>query len=351
MHTSHTSHASHTACRTPRRALRRVTVAGLAGLLTLAGAGLARADSAPAPAPSNPFDLAPAPTPPGPGPDRPTGLAGLENSGYTLTGVKVVPHGTYARFVYTTNAPGVSIRVTRNVPRRIGGVWRDPIMDSIIGPEQVTGTGKMTYHERFLYPATTYYYIITVATAANQVPVQAVGTFSTLERTLTIDLDSIHVTDDSDPGAKGAGDFTFWVRVDGKPVAAFSRDISSDSTYVIALDGNGQPSAGGKALTIVIPEVKDDDVQIDVQVFENDVQSWDNCDDELLGGDSWNGVAIDKENACGTWLSLHTTYDASPGIYGPGVGYREAEAIPFVMHWYQSSVHLTINGTMTASWS
>ena len=353
----HASHISHTrpARRTPRRtALRRVTVIGLTGLLTLAGAGTARAefqgDRAPAPQPSIPFDLAPAPVPPAPGPGRPTGLAGLENSGYTLTGVKVVPHGTYARFDYTTNAAGVSIRFTRNVPRLIGGVWRDPIMDSIIGPEQVSGTGKMKYHQRFLYPATTYYYIISVPTAANQVPVQAVGTFSTLHRTLTITLDSIHVTDDSDPGAKGAGDFTFWVRADGKPVASFSRSISSDSTYLIALDANGKPSAGGKPLTIVIPEVKDDDVPLDVQVFENDIQSWDDCGGMLQGGDSWNGVSLDKENACGTWLSLHTAYDASPGIYGPGVGYREHEPIPFVMHWYQSSVHLTISGTMTATW-
>ncbi len=57
-------------------------------------------------------------------------------------------------------------------------------------------------------------------------------------------------------------------------------------------------------MTIVIPEVKDDDVPLDVQVFENDIQSWDDCGDELLGGDSWNGVAIDKENACGTWLGI-----------------------------------------------
>ena len=357
MHTSHISTIGlfRPAGRTHRRtALRRVTVAGLAGLLTLAGAGAVRADfpggRAPAPTPPAPFDIAPAPVPPAPGPDRPGGLAGLAASGYTLTGVKVVPHGTYARFDYTTNAAGVSIRITRNKPRLISGVWRDPIMDSIIGPEQVSGTGKMHYYEQFLYPATTYYYIITVPTTVNQVPVQAVGSFSTLHRTLTITLDSIHVTDDSDPGAKGAGDFTFWVQADGKPVASFSKGISSDSTYVIALDANGKPSAGGKPLTIVIPDVKDDDVPLDVQVFENDIQSWDDCDGMLLGGDAWNGVAIDDENECGTWLSLHTAYDASPGIYGPGVGYREHEPIEFVMHWYQSSVHLTISGTMTATW-
>ena len=331
----------------------RHLAAGLVGLLAVGviGVGTAAAGNrAPAPTPPAPLDVAPAPLPPPPGPDRPNGFAGLENSGYTLTGVKVVPHGTYARFKYNTNAASVNIRITTYVPRLINGVWRDPIMDSIIGPEQVNGTGKVTYHHQFLYPATTYYYIITVPTAANQVPVQAVGTFTTLRRTLTITLDSIHVTDDSDPGAKGAGDFTFWVRADGKPVTSFSKAISSDSTYMIKLDANGKPCANGKPITIVIPEVKDDDVPLDVQIFENDIQSWDDCGDELLGGDSWNGVAIDKENACGTWLSLHTMYDAAPGIYGPGVGYREHEPIPFVMHWYQSSVHLTISGTMTATW-
>lgn len=341
---------------TPQRtALQRFTTIGLAGLIALGSAGVARAESqgdrAPAPPKqTTPFDLKPAPAPPDPGPGRPNDWAGLENSGLTLSNVKVQPHGTYARFDYTTNADSVSIRITQNVPRRIGGIWRDPIMDSIIGPEQVDGSGKVKYYERFLFPATTYYYIITVPTADNQVPVQAVGSFTTQHRTLTITLDSIHVTDDSDPGAKGAGDFTFWVRADGKPVASFSRDISSDSTYVIALDANGKPSAGGKPLTIVIPDVKDNNVPLDVQVFENDIQSWDDCDGMLLGGDAWNGVAIDDENKCGTWLSLHTEYDASPGIYGPGVGYRENEPIQFVMHWYNSSVHLTISGTMTATW-
>ncbi len=342
---------------TPRRtALRRLTIVGLAGLLTGVGAGAARVDAqglAPAPPPPAapaPFGLAPAPLPSAPSPERPTGLAGLETSGLTITGVKVVPHGTYARFDYTTNAAGVTIRVTRNVPRLIGGVWRDPIMDSIVGPEQVSGTGKMHYYEQFLYPATTYYFIITAPTKANQVPVQAVGSFSTLHRTLTITLDAIHVTDDSDPGAKGAGDFTFWVRADGKPVVSFGKDISSDSTYVIALDANGKPSAGGKPLTIVIPEVKDNDVPLDVQVFENDVQSWDDCGGMLLGGHAWNGVAIDDENECGTWLSLHSMYEAAPGSFGPGFGYHENDPIPFVMNWFDSSVHLTITGTMTATW-
>lgn len=329
MHTIHTS----------RRSLRRLTILGLAGVLTLAGIGAGQAHAQ--------GDLAPAPAP---GPANPNGLAGLENSGKTLTGVKVTPHGTYARFSYTTNAANATIRITRNVPRLIGGVWRDPIMDSIIGPEQVAGTGKVTYHQRFLYPATKYYYIITVPTAANQVPVQAVGSFSTLHRTLTITLDTIKVTDDSDPGAKGAGDFTFWVQANGKPVAAFSKSISSDSSYQIKLDANGKPSANGKPITIVIPEVKDDNVPLDVQIFENDIQSWDSCGGWLQAGDAWDGVPINHENGCGTWLSLHTEYEAGPSIYGPGVGFREHEPIPFVMHWYQSSVHLTISGTMTATW-
>ena len=329
-------HSNHT----PRRSLRRLTILGLVGALALVGIGAGRADAQ--------GDISPAPKPPAPGPGV---LAGLENSGLAISGVKVTPHGTYARFDYTTNAAGVSIRITRNVPRFIGGVWRDPIMDAIIAPEQVPGTGKMTHHQRLLYPATKYYYIITAPTTANQVPVQAVGSFSTLRRTLTITLDTIHVTDDSDPGAKGAGDFTFWVQANGKSVVSFSKDISSDSTYTIKLDANGEPSANGKPITIVIPDVKDDDVPLAVQIFENDIQSWDDCDGWLQAGDTWDGVAIDHENACGTWLSLHGEYSAAPSVYGPGVGYRENEPIPFVLHWYQSSVHLTISGTMTATWA
>lgn len=339
----------------------RLIGAAVAGVIAaaLAMAGPAHADRSVPPADTTSTDRiadrpADAPTTTGdlttagtsePGPGGPTGLAGLSPSGFTLDGLKVSPHGTYVRFDYTTNAPAVTVRLSTFVPKFANGVWTEPIMDSIIGPEVVDGTGKVTYAPWGLTPDTTYYYIITVPTAANQMPVQAVGSFTTLHRTLTIVWNTIHVTDDSDPGAKGDGDFTFWFRANNQAVASFSKDIASDSTYTIDVDGQGTP------LSTVISDVPNTEVPIAIQVYEDDVQSWDECGAWLTGGESWDGEPINQENECGTWTAMTHTYDAGPGLYGPGYGYHEGDPVVFEMSPYKSSVHLTVSGTITATWS
>jgi hypothetical protein len=344
----------HTNTRT--RTARSLIAAVLAGALTVAAAGGAHADgrdgagtrdgqTATAMTPAAADQLT-SPPPPAPRPSGPTDLAGLSDSGLRLTSVTSKALGTWARLRYTTNAPSVTIRVSDHQPVFANDVWTEPYMDSIIPPETVKtvdGGGAMKYDDMMLLPATTYYFIITVPTAVNQLPVQAVGTFTTLHRTLTISFDTIHVTDDGDPGLKGDGDFTFWFQVNGKQIASISKDIASDSTYKIAVDG--------KPLSVVIPDVLHDDVPFGVQIFENDIQYLDSCGLELIGGDAWDGEPINKDNECGTWLELHDFYDASPGYWKVGYGYQESEPIQFELAPWKSSVHLTISGTITAVWA
>ena len=367
-----------TSHRTIHRTARRALVAGLAGIITMAAAsgayadgrhGRPPADPAPiniaaapttttppttpptttppiaappadtTPRPSGPTNLAPTPTTQ---PKGPTQWAGLSDSGFTLQ-AKAHPHGTWARINYATNAPGLKVRISDHQPVFANGVWTEPYMDSTVGPYDATPyPTKMYFDAMGLLPGTTYYYIVTVPTAADEVPVQAVGTFTTKTRTLTITFDSIAVTDDSDKGAKGAGDFTFWFNVNGEQVATISKDIYSDSTYAISVDG--------KPLTVVIPDVANNDVPFAVQLFENDVQSWDECGSYLMGGDLWDGTPIDDENECGTWASMTSQYDASPGDWKVGYGQQESEPIHFELSPWKSSVHLTISGTITAAW-
>lgn len=348
------NHRTHTTS-TARRRLLGVALAGLVALVATSTAHAG--DRAPAPPKSAPIGvgsdvIAPAPISPAPIPPTPTPtpagpqqLAALSPSGFTLTGVVAKAHGTWARIAYTTNAADVTIRVSDHVPVFKNGVWSEPYMDGIIGPDIVHTTKPgtlMKFNKYMLQPSTTYYFIVTVPTQPGQVPVQAVGTFTTLTRTLTITWDTIHVTDDSDPGAKGAGDFTFWFRVNGNQIARIRKDIKSDSSYKITV--NGEP------LTTVLPNLTTN-VPFEMQVFEDDIQSWDTCGHELLSGDNWDGTPIDKENACGTWLSLADYYDASPGIYGVGYGQREGQTIEFTMSPWKSSVHLTVTGTITAIWA
>ena len=348
---------------------RRLVAAGLVGLVSLAAAGGAHADGrrTPPPAPISPFELSAAPSDddgtdsghdnataddrapapqPAPRPGTVDELAALKPSGYSLTGVKVTPRGTWARMRYTTNSPTVTVRVSEHVPKLVNGIWTEPYMDGIIGPDVVNTTKggvEMKWDKLFLLPDTTYYYIITVPTAADEVPVQAVGSFTTLRRTLTVTFDTVAVTDDSDPGLKGAGDFSFWFQVNGEQIAQFSKDIASDSSYDILVDG--------KPLQVTIPDVLHTDVPFGVQVYENDVQKWDECGKELLGGDSWDGVGINKENSCGTWLFMSDEYDASPGDWKVGYGQEDHLPIPFTLTRKDSSVHMTITGTIVAVWS
>jgi len=353
------------------RTARRALLAGLAGVVTLASAGGAYADgrhgrppadppmsiaaapptttppttTAPAPAdatprPVGPTNLAPTPTTRPAGPDQ---LAGQVPSGFTLS-AKAKAHGTWARISYATNSTSLSVRISDHQPILKNGVWTEPYMDGIIGPEIVEPyKGKMYYDAMGLLPGTTYYFVVTVPTGVNQVPVQAVGTFTTLHRTLTITFDSVHVTNDSDKGAKGAGEFTFWFNVNGKQIATISKDISSDSSYAFKVDG--------KPLTVTIPDVLNNDIPFGVQVFEDDIQSWDTCGHFLLPGDVWDGKAVDQENECGTWLGMTDQYSAAPGQWKIGYGHQESTPIDFTMAPWKSSVHLTISGTITAVWA
>lgn len=342
---------------------RRLVAVGLVGLISLAAAGSAHADGrrTPPPAPITPFELSAAPSDdadhdaaddrapapqPAPRPGTVDDFAALKPSGYSLTDVEITPRGTWARMRYTTNSPTVTVRVSEFQPKLINGVWAEPYMDSIVGPEVVETygkTGEMKWDKLFLLPDATYYYIITVPTAADEVPVQAVGSFTTLRRTLTITFDTISVTDDSDPGLKGAGDFSFWFQVNGNQIAQFSKGIASDSSYDILVDG--------KPLQVTIPDVLHTDVPFGVQVYENDVQKWDECGKELLGGDSWDGVGIHKENSCGTWLYMSDEYDAGPSDWKVGYGQEDHLPIPFTLTRKDSSVHMTITGTIVAVWS
>ena len=326
------------------RTARRALFAGLAGLMTLASAGAVHADGRQGRPPSEPpVSIAAAPadtTPRQSGPDQ---LAGLVPSGFTLT-AKAKPHGTWARISYATNATSLKIRISDHQPVFANGIWTEPYMDGIIGPETVEPyKGEMYYDAMSLLPGTTYYFIVTVPTAANQVPVQAVGTFTTLHRTLTISFDTVHVTDDSDKGAKGAGDFTFWFNVNGKQIATVSKDIDSDSSWAISVDG--------KPVTVTIPDVLHNDVPFGVQVFEDDIQGWDSCGQYLLPGDAWDGVAIDQDNKCGTWLGMTDEYSAAPGQWKAGYGHQESSPITFELAPWKSPVHLTITGTITAVWA
>ena len=174
---------SHTNPRT--RTARRLVAAGLVGLISLAAAGGAHADGrrTPPPAPITPFELSAAPSDdndndndhdaaadrapaplPAPRPGTVGEFAALKPSGFSLTNVKVTPRGTWARMRYTTNSPTVTVRVSEYQPKLINGVWAEPYMDSIVGPDIVDTTKggfEMKWDKLFLLPDSTYYYIIT----------------------------------------------------------------------------------------------------------------------------------------------------------------------------------------------
>jgi hypothetical protein len=294
------------------------------------------------PTPTIPPVLAPAPTTvPTPAAPTPAGPAvlGIEvtDSGYSISDVSVTPHGTWAKIRWTTNAPKSTLFITDQQPQFVNGVWTHWSED-IVGVEHFGAPGNLTFKKKLLNPNTKYWYIITAETSGFDKPVQVVGSFTTLTRTVTVHIDGIHVTDDGDPGLKGAGDFTFWFHENGNEWTTFSKGIKSDSS--VGLD-----------LTLEYKDVRgDEDMQWDVQVFEDDRQSWDKyCGDGVLPGQSWSGEGVNVDNACGTWLTMGLWFDASPGIYGPGNGEFETQPVEFTMSPWDSSVHMTITGKIVST--
>lgn len=296
------------------------------------------------PTPTIPPVIAPAPTTgPAPAAQIPAGPAvfsiPVTDSGYTISDVSVIPHGTWAKIRWTTNAPKSTIFITDQQPQFVNGLWTH-WSQQILGVEHIDATGNVSFKEMLLNPNTKYWYIITAVTSGYDKPVQLVGSFTTLIRTVTVHIDGIHVTDDGDAGAKGAGDFTFWFHENGHDWTTLSKDIKSDSSFETDL-------------TMVYEDVRgDEDLRWDVQVFEDDRQSWDKyCGKGVLPGQSWSGEGVDVDNACGTWLTMGLSFDASPGIYGSGNGEFETKPVEFTMAPWKSSVHMTMTGTIVSTFA
>lgn|GEM_PF-2306579 len=251
----------------------------------------------------------------------------------------MIPQGTWAKILWTTNAPKFTIFITDQQPQFVNGVWTH-WSQQVAGVERIDATGNVSFKEMLLNPNTKYWYIITAVTSGFDKPVQLVGSFTTLTRTVTVHIDGIHVTYDGDPGAKGAGDFTFWFHENGNDWTTLSKDIKSDSSF-------------GTDLTMVYEDVRgDEDLRWDVQVFEDDRQSWDKyCGNGVLPGQSWSGEGVGIDNACGTWLTLGLSFDASPGIYGAGNGEFETKPVEFTMAPWNSSVHMTMTGTIVSKFA
>ena len=97
----------------------------------------------------------------------------------TIADVSVIVDGTTARLRYTTDAPVVEILITPYRPTLVEGVWVEWVLEATDSTDFAPGGGTIDYFHRTLRPGIEYHYIITAPGQAGELPVQAVGQFST----------------------------------------------------------------------------------------------------------------------------------------------------------------------------
>jgi hypothetical protein len=131
-----------------------------------------------------------------------------------IKGVQYEAHGTYTLFGFLTMQSAVAtVQVSTAAPQKsAAGVWTFPAGASV----QTAFSAKQVGHQveiDNLTPGTAYHFIINAAKGPTGVDDQETGAFTTLKRMVTVTINQITVTDDSD--ALSAGDLAFNLKVNG----------------------------------------------------------------------------------------------------------------------------------------
>ncbi len=134
--------------------------------------------------------------------------------------VQYEAHGTYVLFSFFTMQPAVAtVQLSKAAPQKsAAGVWSFPagtVAATAFSAKQIVHALEIDG----LTPGTAYHYIINGARGPTGVDAQEIGTFTTLKRMVTVTINQITVTDDSD--AFSAGDLVFNVKVNGSAPAIY----------------------------------------------------------------------------------------------------------------------------------
>jgi hypothetical protein len=129
-------------------------------------------------------------------------------------------HGTYVLFSFFTMQPAVAtLQLSTAAPQKSAtGVWSFPA--GTVAATAFSGTQIQHAVEiDNLTPGTAYHYIIDGAKGPTGVDAQVTGIFTTLKRMVTVTINQITVTDDSD--SFSAGDLAFNLKVNGSAPAMY----------------------------------------------------------------------------------------------------------------------------------
>lgn len=148
---------------------------------------------------------------------------GHEGNCWWACNVAVKPWGTWAQFDISVPPHKALILEASLLPPKADGTWAHGT--GTVATFQLGTATTWKTHLTGLVPDSHYYYVLRLEHQSSKS--FRVGSFWTRRRVVTVRFDKIHVIDDSDWGAKGAGDFVFGFWVGPTWLGEYKKDVSS----------------------------------------------------------------------------------------------------------------------------
>lgn len=249
--TAPAAEAQHDGSRASRRAgaRRGARLATLAlGISTAFGsfAGVAHAESPPAPPPSPQIAIPAGPMIPNLPVDQPV----YENTGY-VSNFQATTGDVWGDLKFISNKASVIVQLSKTKPYlkdgklTVGAVPPVYLAGTPVqaNPVPVTGLYNYSLKPQGLTPNTKYYVLYTINGHVGQAPNQTTSSFTTKVRHVKVSVQTVHVSDDADPGING-GDIRFGVRIapesglgEEKAFSGWTSEMNIDSGETVDLSG------------------------------------------------------------------------------------------------------------------
>ncbi len=267
--------------------------------------------------------------------------ANWQQAGATIKQTGMTAHGTWAMLEWTANVPSTTVQVSSSPPTLTNGKWSfanavyaaTAYKQNDAFAEQVTG----------LNPATKYHVILTTPATGNMVSTQALGQFTTLARTqVVVTFNQIHVTDDADGGAKGAGDLWWYF----------------NTTFAGWSDGWQKSAHSGDTIQVNFPDDPNASRPVPYKVTGTNVPNAFEVIIQAVEDDTWgygdSGCpAYDKPNPTFPYEDAESCSQAgytSKNISLPTFVF-ESQITPFTMATSSGPVKFSVTGTVTATYA
>ena len=235
--------------------------------------------------------------------------------GTCIKDVKINPHGTFADVKVIATAKLATYELTAH---KAG----EGVSSAMIGWDTATWNTQLLS----LDPGTEYFWNLKVRDESGNVQVRN-GSFTTLKRQVTVNFDSITVTDDSDDLSEG--DLVFWFNTGG--------DWDSSSQYEDGIDSGDTVNPGYSRVVVGAP----DTLQLGLYGWDDDCDFTDGLCSMGIGPGGSDGGSHGEADWATAWTDVNTS------VSGPG----ESFSAPFSLSTSAYALKFAGAGTYSVTYS